>query len=207
MPESSNQNRLLPTSTTTGASALTAGFYTKASLEAALANSKLLIIPMGSAGDGPKRRGLELCYFASAGNNNKQATSAIWRVLRSFNPAGDQNDPWVYQLGLIGTVAITISLATGVANGPIGATELIADTLTWTLATDATTPKGIGDAVERVYGAPSSEAWPSGGSPAGDLPARLLLSDVGGGDVLVEMYTSGGGSASSDINCAWMSVT
>lgn len=209
MPQASLTNRLLTNSTAANASALTAGWYTKATLVAAMAGALASIIQMGPAGDGPKRRGAEVEFFSSAGNNNKQATCRVWRVMRASNKDNrDGTDPWVYQLELIGEVAIVLSLATGPGNGgPISATELVADTLTWTVKTDATSPKGIGDVIARAYGSPTTEAWPSAGAAAGDIPARLFIADAGGGDILLEPFVSGGGSASTDINAAWVSAT
>jgi hypothetical protein len=68
----------------------------------------------------------------------------------------------------------------------------MADTLTWTLSTTGTTPKGPGTVIETAYGSGGSAVY----SPTGNLPATLIIPHLGWADsVIVEFDLTGTSTA------------
>jgi len=74
------------------------------------------------------------------------------------------------------TSTITLGSGTGVTGGVYSASELIADTITATLATTATTPPGIGSTLETARALGTMQVY----SPGDDKAARLIIPDLGG---------------------------
>lgn len=163
----------------TGASlALTAGRKAFADLGANTSTDRVLDV--GSIG----MDGVDLQFFG-AGSNDQAGTYKVWGVLRGDgggSPAsGAQAGQIDWDLFLLGsgawTLASGIAIPTG-ATAPVKkATELMADTVTWTAAAHAT---GI---------AAASGLTPTVISPADDATAALLrIPYVGEGvDILIEI--------------------
>lgn len=193
-PSSSGQFRYLATDTTASASALTAGRYTAATLDAALPGASSNIIGLGRLADpaAPRSRGCELTFFG-AGADNATGNYRVWQVKRGragFATLGG-ND---LELAFLGGGTFTLSTAVGAAAATtVLSTERIADTVTWTQGTASTSPKGMGDALEAVYGSPAAAAY----SPADNTPGRLFVPELGNGDLLIELWVG----TATGVNC------
>lgn len=186
MPIIQTRRRLLTTASTKSAYALTAGMYTLATLAAALgvteAVASEMIVPLGpTSTTAEKRRGLEVVAFGT-GADNATMEFRVWQLKRGSG-AGMAN-AIDFELTPLYTVACVLSTAVGAASGTLVlSTERLADAMTVTALTAATTPPGQSSAIETAYGAVAAAAY----SPAaGNTPARFYLPDVGGGDVLIE---------------------
>jgi len=135
-----------------------------------------------------KYRGVVL-GFGGVGANNALADFRLWAVKFGFStsefvPDPDMNnaiDCEVLAL-LADTSRITFGSGTGVSSGVYTATELIADTLSVTLATTATTPPGIGETLENAYGLGDATVY----SPANNTPAKLVIPHVRAHGLIVE---------------------
>lgn len=186
MPEATMRRRLLTTSSVVTAGKCVAGEYTLATLATLLTVTVgalvEMIIPMGPALDGKRKRGAAIGAMGS-GADNSTMTFRVWQG--KYHQVGDKKSD-DFELQLLGTVVNTFSTLTGPAAGPlnvaaVAATERIADTMVWTQGTNLSTPKGIGDLCETVGGAPISTAY----SPADNTPARMFITDCGNGDFLL----------------------
>ena len=183
MPQTNGQRRLhgpLPADNVVATSAvLTAKRYTSATLVSALAGALAAIVPMGPAKQGTRLRGVEIS-FMGVGVDNDAGGFTIHQVKRGR--VGEEN-PDDFELVPIYTGTFTLSTLMG-AGSCAGTTERIADTITLAACTAATTPKGIGDVIESLYGPAAAVVY----SPANNTPARLFIPDVGNGDILIELY-------------------
>ncbi len=121
--------------------------------------------------------------FGGAGSNNQTANYRLWlcrfgvsRTAESPNPDFTQCLDASFVPYIADTSTITLGSATGVSGGVYSASELIADTITATLATTATTPPGIGSTLETAFSLGNLTVY----SPADDKAARLIIPHMGG---------------------------
>lgn len=149
--------------------------------------------PMGKD-EGDKNRGAEIEFFGST-----SGSTISFRVLqgkRGKNPAflldrATSTSVYDYEVQFLGFGTFTTSTALVGATGISGAilsNEYIADTITYTVAGQATTPAGIGSAIISAMNAPTPVAY----SPQNNIgPARLYLPDCGNAEfILVDFQTS-----------------
>lgn len=128
-------------------------------------------------------QGVQIRFGAAAASNNDAFTARIFVGYSSQGViAGNTASPdtaWQFY----GSAAVTLSsVVVGVANGIVGTTDLLADTIVWTLGTTATTPVGIGQAIETAYASPGSVAF----SPADNATcAVLFIPHLGWADYLM----------------------
>jgi len=146
-------------------------------------------IPMGAlatnaANEGGLRyRGVEIELASSAADN---ATGSMRVYL--FTPSSADREtgarPTDGTAILLGTCAYTVGSGTGIASSTtVTNSYRMIDTMAWTAATTATTPKGISTQVDAVYGANvSAQAY----SPADNTVARLFIPDTGNCDVFLD---------------------
>lgn len=139
--------------------ALTAGF--KATADAAPNN----IFPI-------KGQGVHV-YFGGAGDDNDAYNYRIWLVRSTYAADGKTQTGLEYEF--FGSGTATMSTAAFIGGGGALGTGRIADTLTFTLATDATTPKGPATVLNTALGAASPAAY----SPADNTPACLVIPHLG----------------------------
>ena len=173
-----NQRRYAATSKTTGAFALTAGRALKSTLDAGYT-----LFPLGTirrAGGDDRFAGVRLTMFG-AGSDNQ---TFDYRVFVGFieNPT-DPLEAQVVSVFYLGGGSATLSAAVGVSGSTLlAATERVADTLTWTLGSSSTTPKGIGETIEAARGqGRASAAW----SPANDSEAFVDIPELGSAAYLI----------------------
>lgn len=74
------------------------------------------------------------------------------------------------------TGTLILGTATGAANDIVGATELVADTLTFSLATSATSPRGKATEYESRYGLGTAGIY----TPENNDLAEIVVPDFGG---------------------------
>lgn len=173
-----NQRRYATTSKTSTAFALAAGRALKSTLE-----SSYTLLPLGTvrkqSGD-DRFAGVRLTMFG-AGSDNQ---TFDYRVFVGFveNPS-DPVEAQVVSVFYVGGGSATLSAAVGVSGSTLlSASERVADTLTWTLGSSSTTPKGIGETIETTRGqGRASAAW----SPANDSEAFVDIPELGGAAYLI----------------------
>lgn len=126
-----------------------------------------------------------------AGANNRNFTARIWGVHRLYKTENDLGDE--YLLFYVGLVAATLGNIAPVTGGlALTGSERMADTLTFTAATDATTPKGPFTIFETGLAEGVNETY----SPADDTPAYLLLPSLGRATgIYIDFDNDAGGSA------------
>lgn len=184
-PSSSGQFRLLSTNSTASAAALTAGRYTTTTLDAVISGASANIVSLGRVGDAtaPRQRGCEVT-FVGVGADNATGSYRIWQVKRG-RASGTSSQANDMELAYLGAGTFTLSSSVGAASATtVLSTERVADTVTFTQATASTTPKGIGDVLENVFGSPAAAAY----SPADNTPGRLWVPEIGNGDLYVELW-------------------
>ncbi len=139
---------------------------------------------LGSPYGGAKSRGVMLSFFG-VGADGAQGTCKVWLVYQGG--AGSNPDTDTMRRAYYGSAVFTLSSSvTGLAGSDLAdASQYFADTLTWTLSSTGTSPKGPGVAIEAAFGSPGSAAY----SPADDADqAVLFLPDLGNADgILLEM--------------------
>lgn len=186
MQPSSGQRRGLATNSTQDSFTLTAGRYAIswssgiAQISDGTNTHNILLME--------KYRGVVL-GFGGAGSNNNLADFRLWIVKFGFSRSEEVPDPDMNSAIdcdvaalLADTSRITLGTGTGVSGGVYTASELIADTLSVTLATTATTPKGIGESLENAYALGDMTVY----SPADNTPAKLIIPHVRGHGLIVE---------------------
>ena len=173
-----NQRRYASTSKTSASFTLAAGRALKSTLDASYT-----LFPLGTVrrqGGDSRFAGLRLTMFG-AGSDNQ---TFDYRVFVGFieNP-DDPVEAQVVSVFYLGGGSATLSAAVGVSGSSLLATsERVADTLTWTLGSSSTTPKGIGETIEASRGqGRASAAW----SPANDSEAFVDIPELGGAAYLI----------------------
>ncbi len=122
------------------------------------------------------------------GNDNDTFNYRLWLVRRLAAGKARKDLVDEYLFRLLGYGTATLSATTGSAGKVIDDTMRIADTLTWTLATDATTPKGAGEKILAALTTGTIDAY----SPADGTPAELCVPDLGAGyEVAFEIQSAG----------------
>lgn len=193
---SDGQKRLLATNTTASASWITAGRYELTSADESFSKDDWSdhLFRLGKYQGENRKRGVEITFFG-VGAENATVTYRVWRVKYGFNPYtayGIKPSDIDFDLictgtATLGTCVLTADETVTEAEGYAVASEstLIADTITVTLATTSTSPKGISALLGTTgYGAPDPSVY----SPANNTPAKLLIPDMGGGDLYLEIY-------------------
>lgn len=140
---------------------LTSGLVAASSLVGALQP-----IPL-QAGQGFK------LMFGGAGADNDTASYKIWAVTPTYGVDNNfiNRNITGYHIGVFGYGAIALSTAKTMGNVAGAAALRIADTVTFTLATSATTPIGIGGIIEAAYGSPGTQII----SPADNINPGLVI--------------------------------
>lgn len=190
------QKRLLSTNGTQSATWMVAGRVAVGQLAAArsVATADDYKFSLGKLQGEGRQRGVEIVFFG-AGADNTTVNYRVWRLKRGYNPYSSvfrtQPGDEMYDLVCTGTATLSAAQLTedesvdDEDDQAIGRNYRIADTITVTLATTSTTPKGISASLGTTgYGAPDPTAY----SPANDTPAFLLIPDMGGGDLYLEIY-------------------
>lgn len=185
--------RYLTTNADTTSFALTVGYK---ALPADTADYKFVYNTdhRDETGNGPgttRWRGLELIFFGSA-TQNLTADYKLW----VWQSQDGSVIPGSYGLFIpFGSGTITLGNTAGpAATGVITTSDLIADTLTWTLSTSSTTIRGLGDTIETAYSSGGATAY----SPANDEVAVLIIPDLGGVDAwLLEFDRTGANTANA----------
>ena len=131
-------------------------------------------------------RGCELEIF-STGANNSTGNARIYRVTYA-SPSRYTDSATVASFDLLGTIAYTVGTLAPLT-GDAATAGTYADTFAYTAATNATTPKGIGDLVDSVY---ANSISPVAYSPANDTIAMLFLPDFANGDLFIDFDTAAG---------------
>ena len=126
-------------------------------------------------------RGARIQFFG-AGTNDTTANYRIWTAHAGFSGGESSllNETHLTDLELrcfvADTSTVTLSTATGVASGLLVVADVMCDTITMTLATTATTPRGPGTVVETAYQLGNATAY----SPANNVRGELVIPDFGG---------------------------
>lgn len=127
----------------------------------------------------------------AAAPDNKDFTYRLWFADRLYR---DENatDPG-FILTFAGSGQATLSNLLAPVTGGLALTglERLADTLTWTISSGATTPKGPMALAETGFAEGTSQAW----SPADDSPAKLILPTVARATGLYFEFDIDGGSS------------
>lgn len=124
-------------------------------------------------------RGARLVFFGAGVSDGDTFTVYVWRYTRGLDSIGGMGGA-CKDVGrtLYGKATCTVGTATGNSSGgPVATAELLVDTITWELATDATTVNGEGTALEAAFGTGTSGAY----SPADNTVASLLIPDFADG--------------------------
>lgn len=192
---SDGQNRLLNTNGTRSATWVTPGRIaaTQAAAIYGFSDPMAYRVSLGKLKGEGRRRGVEVTFFG-VGADNATINYRAWRVKHGFNPysAYFSSQPSEYDFDLICTGVATLGNV-GVGNDELDSLDAyfaipvdnkIADTVTCVLATTGTTPKGISGILSAQYGAPDPAAF----SPANNTPGKLIIPDMGGGDLYLEIY-------------------
>jgi hypothetical protein len=178
--------RYLADNTTAAAYAITRGIQSAAPLESRL------ILNGGGDERGERFRGLEFVFFG-AGANNDTFSAKIMVAQRMYGSGGGA-EPFANAQNF-GVAACTLGTTAG-GGGLIPSTQLVVDTITWTISTTASTPRGPGDEIETAYASGFSRAY----SPANEEEAHLILPELGSPDaVYVDFDMTGATSA----NCLY----
>lgn len=187
MNRTSGQRRYLTTNSSQAAFALSAGRIT-------LTNSGGIYIPSSGSSAafqrfvpiGPWRGGR--WQFFGTGADNATANYRLWLARAHYANGATEAFPEASKIldveivpYIADTSTITLSTLTGVTGAvdpQILAAERIADTITATLSTTATTPAGPGAVLEAAYNLGYMNSF----SPAGNAaPAELTIPDFGAG--------------------------
>lgn len=188
-----DQERYLGTSSTQGSFALAAG---RTTTSPEVASTRRLVTL------GPAFRGLRLQFFGT-GSDNTTFDYRVWIVRKGLNSrpyhtpgAAPGYGDWSLEYFGGGTATLSTAVGAAASNVPVLSSERIADTLTWTVSTTATTPKGPGASIEASNGLGTSWVY----SPADNTPAWLSIPDLDGAPyVLIEFDLTG----ATDANCVF----
>ena len=119
--------------------------------------------------------------FSGEGADNATFDYRIWSMVECQNP-DDIGKPTGYMLSYLGGGTATLGTATGSGStGPVRSGERIADTVTFTVSSGSTTPKGPGQSMIDSLG----EGSPSAYSPADNTPAMLIMPSLGRARLLI----------------------
>lgn len=136
--------------------------------------------------------------FFGAGADNATFSVRIFGLLRCETASGDLDED-TYILIYLGTAACTLSTVVGDSSGEaLTSTDRVVDTITWTKASEATSPKGPTTDIEASFSEGTSAEY----SPADNTPAILYVPALGRITGLVMDYAVNGGSATS-MNCLY----
>jgi hypothetical protein len=187
-PRASGQRLYLPTADTSTAFDLTAGRRPLTNVS----GLQYVGVDGATAGVAPHRvvwmdefRGAQFQFFTSAAND-QTANFRVWLVTPAFEatePSARPNPANAVECDLSCLIADTSTLTFSTATGPTAVTGLlastveIADTITFTLATTATTPAGPGTVIGGAYQLGDIDEF----SPTGNVPATLYVPDFGAG--------------------------
>lgn len=160
MPRTPSEKRYLATSTAGAAQAFTAG---RKALPWASAATNPIAGITGSA---------RVSFFGTI--NNATCDVHIWGVVFGGRAGKLETD---MRMEYLGKAAIVIGNTAGAGgtDAPVSSSELMADTITWTPSTTATTPKGPMSVLETAMNEGVSAAY----SPANDTPAHLVIPSLG----------------------------
>lgn len=123
--------------------------------------------------------------FGGAGADNDTIDYRIYLAERTFGkgvPAPTEGVTGRY-LGYYGGGTATLSTGLTMGGSSPSPALRIADTLTFTLGTESTTPDGIGTAIDTAFGSPGPQVY----NPAANVdPAMLIVPHIGwfGGFIL-----------------------
>lgn len=174
--QGNEQVRYLATSSTQTAFGLAAG-RTTTNPESTTAANERRVVWVGT--------GFRGCRVHICGTGADNATIAFRVLLVRRGLSSDGAREWVpsaskgdWSLEQYGAGSATLSTAVGAATTgvPVLSTERIADTITWTVSTTATTPTGPGALIEASNGLGVSFVY----SPADNTPAFLSIPDLDG---------------------------
>lgn len=176
--------RVMATSSTGAAYAISAGGYTQTGPSTVNTG----IIEIGSA------QSVDIQFFGNA--DNATFDCRIWAKIPHANTTVNTAD---FELRYLGLAAVTCGSITGSASASVGppsavsATEYIADTITWTPSSAATSPTGPGVISAAAKGLSSGSAY----SPANNTPAVLYLTNLDGATSLVFDFLVGTATAAN----------
>lgn len=179
----SGPTRLFPTSKLTASPfTLTAGF------QAAPTDARAKIFPL----NGMRRA---IVNVLCIGADNDTMTIEVWGVSRCNSDLGVLGK--LVKAQCIGTLVATIGTAVGRSSTPeVLDTEMIADGMTWTDSTVATSPKGPSAVAASVFGG-NGDGPNDVYSPADNTCADLMLSNLDRFDGLIFRVASKTGTATS----------
>ena len=179
--------------TTTFSSPLTAGQVTLSTAAANAGNSTIQWL--GSPYGGNKARGMQI-FFAGTASDNATCTFRIW-TLRQMGKGSVSQDEMIREYW--GSAAVTMGGLTTSIGTVVPSTDRFADTIVWTLATDATSPTGPAKAIETAFGSAGTAAY----SPANDTLAVLYIPDFGNADAVVIEADKG---TCTSVNAYWQRI-
>lgn len=128
------------------------------------------VVPLNGA------RGAAFQFFGTDAND-ETFDVRLWGATFGFAagksyPGNGWDEASFVDLNYLGSASVTLSTATGVSSSDlVPSTSFIADTITWTIASASTSPDGIMDDVDGLYGLGEVGAY----SPAANVPATLVV--------------------------------
>lgn len=164
--------RYLETNSTNGSQALAAG------RAASLPSTYFSLGPISECGR--RSRGIQIQAFGTDGDG-ETFDIHVWALHAAL--AADIRNVHARDVErrYIGKLACTLSTAVGSGESKaVTDSERLVDTMTWTLGTTSTTPKGVAETVEGVYGAATARVY----SPADNTPAIAYIDELGGADAV-----------------------
>jgi len=131
---------------------------------------------------GPYRGARIQIFGTGASSNNTVPNYRIWTFravlpLTAIRPEPDLSAAVAGELSGFCYGTATIGTGAGSTNDQVTASEFMADAITATLCTNATTPAGKADTYETAYGLGAMTVY----SPADNTSAELVIPDFGGG--------------------------
>jgi len=190
LSRSTGQRRHLSSNSTQSAFEITAGRRVSGAAGYTLNSAGILTLTGGTFSAFHQMIGLQgyrggAFEFFGTGADDSTFNYRMWLVIGNFSTNCPQAFPDLSKLVDIellcfvaDTSTVTLSTAvgaTGAASPAILSTERIADTLTCTISTTATTPTGPATVMQTAYALGDVTAY----SPAGNTPARLIVPDFG----------------------------
>lgn len=170
-PKSNGQTRYLTTSSTQ------TSYQVAAAGRAASLTAALGYFPLGQE-QGEKFLNIEISPFGE-GADNATFNMRVYLVETGYIADGLNNLD--FELVPVIDCVVTLSTALSVSNATVGndatgSDDRLADTVTITYLTAATSPAGVSAMLQSVYGSPAPQAY----SPANNTPARIYIPDCGG---------------------------
>lgn len=135
------------------------------------------VFPMRRSNGSLRARGYQI-QIVGTGADNSTGSFRLWRV--NYGPSGYDAE-LTLQASCTFTLSAAVGLGTDSAKNLVLASERYADTLAYTVATAATTPKGIGDLIVTATGAAAAQVF----SPTNDTPALIIVPDAGDCDAIL----------------------